>query len=299
MVATGDQTIGRDEAGGASADTDDLWLRVGKWNSWDVMIGRYEGWEVFHLGMGLDQNTFERQGAVGDGESNFGISYYGLTDNQFRPAGSAGNFALHLYPLRYLRFEVLGMAGSLGKSPAYATRPVGILDLGWVKFKFGVEYQKLIAQGANNKTDLTKKGIGGAIQFILAPHLEFGLNAAQGTVWSVDSDGRFDPKGSFTRTSFGGFVNLSNGSLQYPLMFGAGAMLSVQDDQNNALGDGQVDHYWLTQNFIAMQYVAFQQLYIKLVGGYSRGHWEVAGNKPIIVFNDEMYSIRLRFAFYF
>jgi hypothetical protein len=299
IVATGDQTIGRDEAGGASADTDDLWLRLGKWNSWDVMVGRYEGWEVFHLGMGLDQNTFERQGAVGDGESNFGIAYYGLSDNQFRPDGSAGNFALHLYPLPILRFEVLGMMGSLGKSPAYSTRPVGILDLGWVKLKFGVEYQKLMAQGANNKTDLTKKGIGGAIQFVLAPHLEFGLNAAQGTVWSIDSEGRFDPKGSFTRTSVGGFANLSNGSLKHPLLFGAGAMMSWKEDQNNALGDGQVDRYWLMQSFIAMQYVAFQQLYIKLVGGYSRGHWEIAGNKPIIVFNDEMYSIRLRFAFYY
>ena len=56
----------RSDAGGA--DTDDLWLRIGQWNKWDFQVGRFEGWEVFHLGMGLDQNTFERQGAIGQGE---------------------------------------------------------------------------------------------------------------------------------------------------------------------------------------------------------------------------------------
>ena len=30
--------------------------------------GRFEGWEVFHLGMALDQNTFERSGAFGQGD---------------------------------------------------------------------------------------------------------------------------------------------------------------------------------------------------------------------------------------
>jgi hypothetical protein len=297
LVGTEDQTIGRGEVGGA--DTDDLWLRVGKWNSWDLTVGRFEGWEVFHLGMGLDQNTFERQGAVGAGESDYGIAFYGLTDNQFRAQGAAGNMAFHYYPLRFLRFEILGTAGSLGQTPVLATRPVAVLDLGWLKLKAGTEWQRQVAQGVNNKTEVTSKGVGGAVQFVFEPHIEFGLNAAQGTVWSIDKDGNFAPKGSFTRTSYGGFANVSNGSFKHPLMFGVGAMLSEKEDQNNALGDAIVDKYWLLQSFAAVQYVVFQQLYIKLVGGYSRGHWQVAGNKPTVVFDDEMYSVRLRFAFYF
>jgi hypothetical protein len=45
--------------------------------------------------------------------------------------------------------------------------------------------------------------------------------------------------------------------------------------------------------------VAFEQLYIKLVGGYSKGHWTTAGNDPPIELNDKMYSLRLRLSFYF
>lgn len=40
--------------------TDDLWIRVGEWNRWDLKLGRFEAWEVYHLGMGMDPYTFER-----------------------------------------------------------------------------------------------------------------------------------------------------------------------------------------------------------------------------------------------
>jgi hypothetical protein len=292
LVGTGDQTIQRSDLGGA--DTDDLWLRFGQWNKWDVQIGRFEGWEVFHLGMGLDQNTFERTGAVGIGESSLGISYYGLTDNQFRPQGAAGNFAFHYYPLPYLRFELLGMAGSFS-GPAYATRPVAVLDLGWVKFKVGTEYQKISGQQASDQTQITSKGVGGAIQFVFEPHIEFGLNAAQGTVWSVDRNASLNDKGSYTRTSFGGFATVSNGSAKHPVLIGIGAMFTRNEDQFNPNMDGVHDNYWLYQSYAAVQYVLWNQLYIKGVVGYSRGHWFT----PTNTYDDENYSARLRFAYYF
>ena len=294
LVGTLDQTANRAELGGA--DTDDLFLRVGKWNSWDFQVGRFEGWEVFHLGMGLDQNTFERGGAVG-GLTNFGISFYGLTDNQFRQAGSAGNAAIHLYPLPYLRFELLGMAGTVNGNNAYAARPVGILDFGWVKLKGGVEYQHQTGQPIGDQTDVKLKGVGGALQFVLLPHLEFGLNAAQGTVESINGIGSADLKGSFTRTSFGGFLNVSNGNLKHPVLFGVGSLFTKTEDQNNIIAPDHVDEYWMYQGFIAAQYVLRGQFFIKLVGAFSRGHW--ATNDPAIVFDNEMYSVRLRFAFYF
>jgi len=298
LVATEDQSIDRSVPSGQ--DTDDLWLRLGQWNKWDFQIGRFEGWEVFHLGMGLDFNTFERKGAVGPAEEgNYPISFYGLTDNQFRADGAAGNLAFHYYPFRFLRFEILGMAGSFTSNAALATRPVAILDLGWLKLKFGMEYRNLVAHQALDRTDITSKGIGGAIQFVFQPHIEFGANAAQGTVWNIDSRGRFDPKGSLTRTSFGGFANLSNGHSRHPLIFGLGALFTRNVDQNDILQDGVVDNYWHFQSFIAVQYVLFNQLFIKLVGGYARGHWLVAGTEIPAQYDDEMYSVRLRFSFYF
>jgi hypothetical protein len=295
LVGTGDQSISRFDVGGA--DTDDLYIRAGQWNKWDVQFGRFEGWEVFHLGMGLDFNTFERQGAVGPGESDNKISFYGLTDNQFRPLGAAGNFAFHYYPLPILRFELLGMAGSTS-GPAYAARPVGILDLGWFKLKLGTEYQHVGAQQVSDQTDITSKGVGGAVQFVFAPHIEFGLNAAQGTVWAIDRIGQVSPEGSFTRTTFGGFANISNGHPTHTLIFGVGSMITYTEDQNGITPNPQ-DKYWLYQGFLAAQYVIHNVFYIKLVGGYSRGHWSIAGNDPRIEFDNEVYSARLRFSFYF
>jgi len=293
LVATEDQTITRSDVGGA--DTDDLWLRIGRWNSWDFTIGRYEGWEVFHLGMGLDQNTFERKGAYGDGDK-YNPAFYGVTDNQFRPAGAAGNAAIHLYPTRWLRFELLSTVGSIGSSPVVSTRPVAIVDFGWVKFKAATEYQRLTAQQADDRTHKTSKGIGGALQFVFLPHLEFGVNAAQGTIWSIASDGSFDPKGSLTRTSLGGFLNVSNGHPRHPVIFGVGSLYTHYVDQNDVHMDGVVDDYWQVQNFASVQYIVLNQLWVKLVGGYARGHWDTA--EPLS-YNDEMYSLRLRISFYF
>jgi hypothetical protein len=297
FVATGDQSIGRDDPTGAGADTDDLFLRIGQWNKWDFMVGRYEGWEVFHLGMGLDQNTFERAGAVAQG-ADPQISFYGLTDNQFRTAGAIGNMAFHYYPLRILRFELLGSAGSK-VGPMIATRPVAILDLGWLKLKAGTEYKRETGIAASDLTHNVYKGVGGAAQFIFAPHIEFGLNAAQGTVQLKGSDGKIDYQNSITRTSYGLFANVSNGSVKHPLLFGVGGLYTHTEAQNDAVVSGVVDKRWLFQSYVAAQYVAFQQLYIKLVAGYSRGHWLSAESDPAISFDDEMYSLRLRFAFYF
>jgi hypothetical protein len=293
LVGTEDQTIQRQETGGA--DTDDLYLRIGKWRSWDVTAGRFEGWEVFHLGMGLDQNTFERLGAVANG---FPISFYGLTDNQFRPQGAAGNLAFHYYPLPFLRFELLGMTGTTS-NPAYAARPVAILDMGWIKLKIGTEYQHLRAlQQTVDLTESTSKGVGGALQFVFVPHIEFGINAAQGTVWNINQMGKVSPNSSITRTSIGGFANVSNGHPRHTVLFGVGSMVTWTEDQNG-IAPNPVDKIWLYQGYVAAQYVIHNAFYIKLVGGYSRGHYSTAGADPRVEFEQEMYSARLRFAFYF
>jgi len=298
LVGTENQIIDRGQTGGA--DTDDLWLRIGKWNTWDFTIGRYEGWEVFHLGMGLDLNTLERAGALGKGDAGqYGLNpaFYGLTDNQYRPQGQLGNAAVHYYPTRYLRFELLSTVGTNGSgNKEVAVRPVAIFDLGWIKLKAGTEYQTYSSwTPTTDKSSGTKRGLGGAIQFVFQPHIEFGLNAAQGTQQVIDNKNNRVPASDVTRTSLGLFANLSNGSHTHPLMFGIGSVYTHYVDQNNLLSP-QVDDYWQLQNFVAVQYVAFSQLYIKLVAGYARGHWHT--DNPL-VYDDDMYSVRLRFALYF
>ena len=140
--------------------TDDLWIRVGHWDPWDLTFGRFEGWEVYHLGMGLDPYTLERLGAGMFGQHRHrrarmeAPSLYGVNYMHDRPAEglAVGHAALHVYPTDFLRFELLGKWGSDNYQDNNATaakpynyvggRPVAILDVGWFKFKVGAEYQK-------------------------------------------------------------------------------------------------------------------------------------------------------------
>src|SRR5262249_5885116 len=152
-------------------------------------------------------------------------------------------------PLPYLRFELLGMSGSLSSGPAYGGRPVAILDLGWLKFKVGTEYQHQRALHSNtNQTDITSKGVGGALQVVFRPHIEFGVNAAQGTIWSIDNNGHVSPTGSLTRSSIGGFANVSNGHPRHTVLFGVGSMMTWTEDQQG-ISPNPVDKLWLYQGF--------------------------------------------------
>jgi hypothetical protein len=124
------------------------------------------------------------------------------------------------------------------------------------------------------------------------------LNGAQGTVFNIDGNGRLNPVGSFTRSSVGGFLNVSNGDPRHPLLFGLGSMLTWTEDQNG-IAPNPVDKIWLYQGFVAVQYVIHNVFYVKLVGGYSRGHWSIGSFDPRIEYDNEVYSARLRFSFYF
>ncbi len=51
FVANGDQSV---PPSGNSGSIDDRYVRVGKWNAFDITAGRFQGWEIYHYGMGLD-----------------------------------------------------------------------------------------------------------------------------------------------------------------------------------------------------------------------------------------------------
>jgi hypothetical protein len=145
--------------------TDDLWIRVGHWNIWDLKVGRFEGWEVYHRGMGLEPYTLERLGAGMFGlDSNTNQnqtspqleapSIYGVNYLHDRPTDglAVGYAALHAYATEWLRFEGLLKLGtdnyrndvtSTGitatgnpASTYFGERVTAILDVGSSKFKF-------------------------------------------------------------------------------------------------------------------------------------------------------------------
>ena len=145
--------------------TDDLWLRVGQWNIWDLKVGRFEGWEIYHLGMGMEPYTLERLGAGMFGlDSNTNPnqtspqleapSLYGVNYLRDRPTDglAVGYAALHGYVTEWLRFEGLVKLGtdnyrndvtSSGNtatgnpaSTSLGERVTAILDVGSSEFKF-------------------------------------------------------------------------------------------------------------------------------------------------------------------
>src|SRR5262249_10043177 len=132
LVANKDQSNGQPSI----VDTDDLWLKIGQWNKWDVQLGRYESWEVYHFGMGLDLHTLERDGASDEAFSAPAI--YGATYSFYRPAG-VGLGALHVYPTDFLRFELGTQFGNEFGQNTLGTRPVAVLDFGLIKLKGAYE----------------------------------------------------------------------------------------------------------------------------------------------------------------
>lgn len=272
LVAWGDQIA--DGVTGAVGTTDDLFVRVGKWNVFDVTVGRFQGWEIAnHYGMALDQNTFERSGALVEGGSGdpptdgYGLSYFWDRQNY-----KLGGYAVHVYPTKYLRAEVLGHYGYGGSQSAGTPyqmdiRPAAIFDVGYLKLKAGWEWGQVVSQKSNEKLGETKNGFGLAAQVVLDPYVELGGSFARGFTDVVDIFEDADLEASSTAQTVGGFLNASPG--HEPLVLGVGAFLNHIEDMrvDNAVGPHQgkpdTNDQWLIYG--AAQYTFWDSLYLKLV----------------------------------
>jgi hypothetical protein len=287
FVANKDQSLRQPDV----ADSDDLWIKVGQWNKWDVQLGRYEGWEVYHMGMGLDLNTLEREGASDEAYSAPEI--YGLTYAFYRPA-SVGQAAIHLYPTSQLRFELGSQVGNEFGSNTLATRPVAIFDAGWLKLKFGGEYKLLTDQKEDAQGETKSRGLGGAIQLVWAPYIEAGVNAAYGLVDRTAQDGTYDEKGSNTTYSIGTFANAR---IMEDLIAGFGFNYTYLEDLHFDPALMRVEKFNHTQTFGALQYLVKKQLFVKAVLAY--GNADFAPNFGAPVFENSMLSGRLRLMYLF
>jgi hypothetical protein len=305
-------------------NTDDLWIRVGQWNLWDLKVGRFEGWEIYHLGMGMDRYTLERLGAGMFGAENPASppleapSLYGVSYLHDRPSDglALGYAAIHFYPLDYLRFELLGKLGSdnylkdnaVG-SISYTSytywggRPTAIVDVGWLKIKAAAEYQKrspvMQALDTNVKKDaveeLTQWGAGASVQFVFDPVVELGLSGAYGSQSYTDTSanvfGSAETKAkNFTTKSVGGFANLR---LADGWLAGVGVNWTTLLDDYMATGSSADDYTTHLQGFLALQYLLARRLYIKVVLGYARAGFQ-ATDINVPVWNNDMYSGRIR-----
>ena len=319
LVGNGCQTTGTTCFDAGTVSTDDLWLRIGEWNVWDVKVGRFEGWEVFHTGMGLDINTFERMGAWATSGSQ-PPDYYGVSFLHDRPqALGQGYAAAHYYPLSFLRFELQGELGTTAVKTAgnnvWGGRAVAIFDLGWLKLKAGAEYDNTTdtntapynadpAKGPTGKVDdgfkQTRKGYGGAAQFVYDPYVELGASIAQGIqTYNNPQANTQNATNSFTKTSLGGFANVRVVRLLDPdlhilddLLLGGGVVWTTDYNNHRVTADG--DYTAHLQIFGALQYLIAKQLFVKGVFAYARGDFKPSGAVGEDVYSNEMYSFRVR-----
>jgi len=276
-------------------DTDDLWVRAGQWNKWDVQIGRYEGWELYHFGMGLDLNTFERMGAYLGPEGAPQI--YGVTYGYYRD--DIGNIAGHYYPTDYLRFELLGKFGNLADRNTIGARPVGVLDLGYVKVKLAGEYFKETEQDSDQPRERELRGVGAAVQGVFLPYVEAGINGGYGLTDTIDNEGILDEEGTFTTYSYGGFANF--GGLVENLIVGGGANYTWKDNvqkEQSGPNAGQVGEFDHLQVFGAVQYALFGQFYLKLVGAYAKARLAPTFTQAP-PYDSTMAGLRFRASYYF
>jgi hypothetical protein len=302
-----------------SFTTDDLWIRVGQLNLWDLKVGRFEGWEVYHLGMGMDPYTYERAGATMSGLQSENTvleapAAYALNFLHDRPAdGQAVAYtALHVYPLELLRAELLLKMGNnklrvdnldgAGTSYNYlGLRPTVIFDADWIKVKVGAEYQKRTATTQTLSADIPRykkdpveervdKGIGASLQFVVDPLVEFGLSAAIGARRETNVQTIEIPEGSFTRVSAGGFANVrfADGWLG-----GVGGNWTLMTNSVKATPDSANDAVAHLQGFVALQYLFVKRLYIKAVLGYAQAKFQPS-DATVATWSNSMYSGRIR-----
>lgn len=286
---------------------DDAWVRFGKWKLFDVLLGRFQAWEVYHYGMGLDLYTLERTGAV---DASAGISapqIYGLTYMYLRQ-DVLGQGAVHLYPADWLRFEVGFQygAGTNGLN-TYGVRPVGIAEFGPLRFKLGAEFLESRPQttGANNTnfSATQSQGVGGAIQLVLDPDVELGVNAAYAVNDTRGADGTLTATGMDETWSAGGFANVR---VWGDLLVGGGFNYTYWVDEAFDKVVGRNDHADQVQPYGAIQYLFFKQpppspspgLIVKFVFAYARADVDPT---PLLAnaFRNEMFSGRLRLEYLF
>jgi hypothetical protein len=281
-----------------SSDADDVYIRAGAWNKYDVQIGRFDVWEVYHLGMGLDLNTLERGGAS---DQNYPVGLYGVTFTSYKEGTSSknsGNVAFHWYPKNWIRSETLTQMGGGNGYNVLAGRQAIIYDVGWLKIKGAGEYLQQTGERVGSPEKFRRYGAGGGIQIILNPYVEFGVNAAYADVRHVDQSGAFDGAGSYKLTSFGGFANAR--LFIDDLLIGVGINRVDRDDKKTELVMGTETHgeFAHMQTFAALQYLVAKQLFLKLVVGYAESY-QAPTYANGLKYNNDFTSIRLRATYLF
>lgn len=300
----------RDAVGQYQVNVDDVWAQIGDKGLWDLKVGRFFSWRVYHKGLGVDLYTLEDTGALSENDYEnpgaFGPHTYEVNNIYYRER--PGRFAFHLYPTDFLGIEALGLYGRESLSSNTGGRGAVIAHWPFLRVSGAAEYRHsnpaIEALGdpdpntgirpSCDKCGVTNTyGYGGGIELTLKP-VEISLNAAQEhvTTYAV-KDGSLDPRSSNKTTTIGGYAEVDVGSLamQRTLVVGGG----WNRTEVNAQSTDYAQHIQM-QGYAAYP-LGFNDAMIKLV--VSRATLEnliSQGNNTFAEKNSVMNSVRFRFS---
>jgi hypothetical protein len=254
-------------------NADDVYFQVGRKDAWDVQVGRFFSWSVYHKGLGFDLYTLDDTGALREPNfdtQSFGVDMYEVNAIYWREM--AGKVAVHVYPLDVLGFELVGLYGSERTTIHLGARAAVDLSLKFLRLTAAAEYRtrepseevRTLVNGVevpcDKCSDRALLGFGGGAIVSLGP-VELGVNGAKSRLTSYQTNGADDLAGSSDTTTLGGYLQLDPGTLLFDraLLLGAGV------NRTELLLDNQdFEQHYQSAAFVAFP-LGFNDAMIKVV----------------------------------
>ncbi len=299
-------------------NADDVYVQVGQQGLWDFMAGRFLTWRVFRKGLGFDLYTLEDTGArtsTNYTDQNgffphlYEVDYIFMRDPSITPAGRA---AFHLYPTSWSGIELVGSYGHLeGSQNVLGGRLAAGMKLKYFSLLAGAEYQAVWGDQPAVYSDSTPcakcnsrrhYGAGGSAAVTPLQQIEIAFSLAYGKEHNyLDLNDEIDtPKKTF---SWGGYLQIDvlsfavNRSLIVGGAFFRNECRGIQctSTANNA---EEYDRHDQIAYYVAYP-LGFNNAVVKLVFSQATGYQELLSPGNTNKLNASMYSLRLRFAYYY
>ncbi len=279
VQANGDLLLHVNEEDDYEIDTDDAWVKFGT-NTWDLQAGRFEAWELYHKGMGLELYTKEDEGAK-DGTDIYEVDYArGRMDG-------TGQLALHLFPIENLGIEIAGIYGNETNVNSIGVRPAVTLGLGSFYTIVACEYVKETPQKDNSEFENEKKGGGIRLEY-RTDFITTGINYAFGSEDNINFLGEPLLTESYEKSSIGGYFNIDFGKH----IIGLGSNYTKEETDN----DDTLKHI---QSFIAYEYeLPIDGASVKFIYSGADADNDYTGTSKVDAENAmNSYRVRIRYNF--
>lgn len=258
----------------------DAYVRVGHKRWFDVQVGRFLAWEIYHRGQGIEFWTAEEAGALG------GPALYWL-DLTRGYRNESGQGAIHFYPFELLKFELAAVYGQENNQNTYGLRPA--LHFTWKDLQFlaGYETLQLRPQTTADKVQSTTHGWAARLQYTFFKRATLGANFGQVFINSIDIQGLVDSDRSLDKYTVGGFADVDLWNFSLGLGYHHTNQLNLQGENNR--------HH---QAFGSLLYrLPLPGLSVKAVYGFALAHIEDLDTRS--AWENHVHSFRLRISYEF